>query len=154
MFSNYFRRTLPASLVVLTLFGSLAMMGQTSPPTSPPASPEKKEKKRQIDESDTAAPRGQTGSAVEGIVLKPDGKPAAGADVVLTSAEDPPERWTTKADRAGHFHFEAVLAPGHYFATATADNLTSAPAKISLSGTKTAPLRLKLRARSQQGRDE
>jgi hypothetical protein len=133
------------------------MMGQTSPPagqTSPPASPEKKEKKRQIDESDTAAPRRQTGLAVEGIVLKPDGKPAAGADVVLTSAEDPPERWITKADRMGRFHFDAVLAPGQYLATATAENLTSVPAKISLSGARIAPLRLKLHASSQSGRDK
>jgi len=144
MSSNYFRRTLPASLAALTLFASFVMVGQTSPP----ASTEKKEKQRQIDESDTAAPRGQTGSAVEGIVLRPDGKPAAGTEVVLTSAEDPHERWTTKADGTGHFHFDAVLALGHYIATATAGNLTSAPAKISLSGTRTAPLRLKLRARS------
>jgi len=126
------------------------MVGQTSPP----ANPEKKEKKRQIDEGSTAAPRGQTGSAIEGIVLRPDGKPAAGTDVVLTSAEDPSERWTTKADRAGHFHFDAVLAPGQYLATATAENLTSPPAKISLSGTRAAPVRLKLRARSPQGRNE
>ena len=150
--SNYFRRTLPASLVALTLFGSLVMVGQTSPPagqTPPPAKPEKKEKKRQIDESDTAAPRGETGSAVEGIVLGPDGKPAAGTDVVLTSAQDPNEHWTTKADRAGHFHFDVVLAPGQYLATATAENLTSPPAKISVSGTRAVPLRLKLRARSQ-----
>lgn len=160
MSSNYLRRALPASLAALALFGSFVMLGQTSPPagqTSPPASPEKKdkkEKKRQIDESNTAAPRGQTGSAVEGVVLNPDGKPAAGTQVVLTSAEDPNERWTTKADRTGHFHFDAVLAPGHYLATATAENLTSASAKISLSGMRAAPLRLKLRARSQQGRDE
>src|SRR5579864_136509 len=123
MSSNYFRRTLPASVVALTLLGSSVMVGQTSPPagqtsppagqTSPPATPEKKEKKRQIDESSTAAPRGQTGAQVEGVVLKPDGKPAAGTEVVLTSAEDPQERWTTKADRKGHFHFDAVLGPGH-----------------------------------------
>ena len=154
MSSNYFRRTLPASVVALTLLGSF--VGQSSPPagqSSPPANPGKKEKKRQIDESSTAAPRGQTGAQVEGLVLKPDGKPAAGTEVVLTSAEDPQERWTTKADGTGHFHFDAVLAPGHYIATATAGNLTSAPAKISLSGTAV-PLRLKLRARSPQGRDE
>jgi hypothetical protein len=150
MSSNYFRRTLPASLVALTLLGCFVMVGQTPAP----ANPEKKGKKRQIDESNTAAPRGQTGSAVEGVVLNPAGKPAAGTEVVLTSAEDPRERWTTKADRTGHFHFDAVLAPGHYLATAMAENLTSASAKVSLSGTRAAPLRLKLRARSQQGRDE
>jgi hypothetical protein len=157
MSSNYFRRTLPASVVALTLLGSFVMVGQTSPPagqTPPPANPEKKEKKRQIDESSTAAPRGQTGAQVEGVVLKPDGKPTAGTEVVLTSAEDPHERWTTKADGTGHFHFDAVLAPGHYIATATAGNLTSAPAKISLSGTRAVPLRLKLRARFPQGRDK
>src|SRR5438445_4039149 len=160
MFSNYFRRVLPASLAALTLFGSFVLAGQTSPPagqSSPPSTPEKKEKKekkRQIDETDTAAPRGETGSTVEGIVLKPDGKPAAGTDIVLTSVEDPNQRWTTKADGTGHFHFDAVLAPGHYIATATAGNLTSAPTKISLSGTTAVPLRLKLRARSPQGRDE
>jgi hypothetical protein len=152
MFSNYFRRVLPASLAALTLFGSFVLAGQTSPPagqTPPPANPKKKEKPRQIDESDTAAPRGETGSAVEGIVLRPDGKPAAGTDVVLTSLEDPNQRWTTKADRTGHFQFDAVLGPGQYLATATAENLTSTPAKVSLSGTRVAPLRLKLRARSQ-----
>jgi hypothetical protein len=152
MFSNYFRRTLPVSLIALTMLGSLAMVGQTSPPagqTPPPANPKKKEKPRQIDESDTAAPRGETGSAVEGIVLRPDGKPAAGTDIVLTSVEDPNQRWTTKADRTGHFQFDAVLGPGQYLATATAENLTSPPAKVSLSGTRVAPLRLKLRARSQ-----
>src|SRR3989442_15846103 len=109
MSSHYFRRVLPA-LVALTLLGSIVMVGQTSPPagqTPPPANPEKKEKKRQIDESDTAAPRGETGSAVEGVVLKPDGKPAVGTEVVLTSAEDRHERWTTKADGTGHFHFDA-----------------------------------------------
>jgi hypothetical protein len=142
--SNYFRRALPALFVALTLFGSFVMVGQTPAP----AKPEKKEKKRQIDESNTAAPRGQTGSPVEGVVLKSDGKPAVGTEVVLTSAEDPHERWTTKADGTGHFHFDAVLAPGHYLATATAENLTSASAKISLSGTRVPPLRLKLRARS------
>jgi hypothetical protein len=152
MSSNYFRRMFPASLIVSALFGSLVMMGQTSPPagqTSPPASPQKKEKKRQIDESDTAAPRGERGSAVEGIVLKPDGKPAAGTAIVLTNAEDPHERWTTKADGTGHFQFDVVLAPGQYFATATAESLTSPAAKISLSGTRVPPLRLKLRARPQ-----
>jgi hypothetical protein len=153
MSSNYFRRALPASLATLMLFGSFVMVGQTSPPagqSAPPATPEKKEKKekkRQIDESDTAAPRGQTGSAVEGVVLKPDGKPAAGSEVVLRSAEDPHQRWTTKADATGHFHFDVVLAPGHYLATATAGNLTSTSTKITLSGTTAAPLRLKLHAR-------
>jgi hypothetical protein len=152
MSSTFFRRTLPVSLVALTMLGSFVMVGQSSPPagqTPPPANPKKKEKPRQIDESDTAAPRGETGSAVGGIVLKPDGKPAAGTDIVLTSVEDPHQRWTTKADRTGHFHFDAVLAPGQYLATATAESLTSPPAKISLSGTRVAPLRLKLRARSQ-----
>jgi hypothetical protein len=153
--SNYFRRSLPASFAALTLFGSFVLVGQTSPPagqSSPPSTPEKKEKKekkRQIDESDTAAPRGETGSAVGGIVLRPDGKPAAGTDIVLTSVEDPNQRWTTKADRTGHFRFDAELAPGPYVATATAKTLTSPPAKISLSGTRVAPLRLRLRARSQ-----
>jgi hypothetical protein len=146
MSSNFFRRMLPASLVALTLVGSFVMVGQTSPPATPEKK-EKKEKKRQIDESDTAAPRGETGSAAEGIVLRPDGKPAAGADIVLTSLEEPNQRWTTKADRTGHFHFDAVLAPGQYLATATAENLTSTPAKISLSGARVAPLRLKLRSR-------
>jgi hypothetical protein len=152
MSSTFFRRTLPVSLVALTLLGSFVMVGQTPSPagqTPPPANPKKKEKPRQIDESDTGAPRGPTDSAVEGVVLKPDGKPAAETQVVLTSAEDSHERWTTKADRTGHFHFDAVLAPGHYIATATAGNLTSAPAKITLSGTRAVPLRLKLRARSQ-----
>jgi hypothetical protein len=152
MSSNYFRRMIPASLAVLTLCGSFVLVGQTSPPagqTPPPANPKKKEKPRQIDESDTAAPRGETGSAIGGVVLRPDGKPAAGTDVVLTSVEDPHQRWTTKADRTGHFQFDAELAPGQYLATATAKTLTSPPTKISLSGTRTAPLRLKLRARSQ-----
>lgn len=152
MSSACFRRTLPVSLVALTLLGSFVMVGQTSPPagqTPPPAAPKKKEKPRQIDESDTAAPRGETGSSVVGLVLKPDGKPAAGTDIVLTSVEDPNQRWTTKADGTGHFHFDAVLAPGRYLATATAGNLSSAPAKVSLSGTTAAPLRLKLRASSQ-----
>lgn len=150
MSSACFRRTLPVSLVALTLLGSFVMVGQTSPPagqTPPPANPKKKEKPRQIDESDTAAPRGKPGSAVRGIVVRPDGKPAAGTDIVLTSVEDPNQRWTAKADRTGHFHFDAVLAPGQYLATATAENLTSPPAKISLSGAKVAPLRLKLRSR-------
>jgi hypothetical protein len=150
MSSAFFRRTLPVSLVALTLLGSFVMVGQTSPPagqTPPPAAPKKKEKPRQIDESDTAAPRGETGSSVVGLVLKPDGKPAAGTDIVLTSVEDPNQRWTAKADRTGRFHFDAVLAPGQYLATATAENLTSPPAKVSLSGTKVAPLRLKLRSR-------
>jgi hypothetical protein len=152
MSSNYFRRSLRASLAALTLFGSFVLVGQTSPParqTQPPANPKKKEKPRQIDESDTAAPRGETGSAVGGIVLRPDGKPAAGTDIVLTSVEDPNQRWTTKADGTGHFHFDAALAPGKYLATATAKTLTSPPTKVSVSGTKVAPLRLKLRARSQ-----
>jgi len=150
MSSAFFRRTLPVSLVALTLLGSFVMVGQTPPPagqTPPPANPKKKEKPRQIDESDTGAPRGEPGSAVEGLVLRPDGKPAAGTDIVLTSVEDPNQRWTTKADCTGHFHFDAVLAPGQYLATATAENLTSPPAKISLSGTTVAPLRLKLRPR-------
>ena len=155
MSSAFLRHALPVTLVALTVLGSFVMVGQSSPSAGqppPPTSPEKKdkkEKKRQIDESDTAAPRGETGSAVEGIVTRPDGKPAAGADIVLTSVEEPNQRWTAKADGTGHFHFDAVLAPGQYLATATAENLTSPPAKFSLSGTRVAPLRLKLRARSQ-----
>jgi hypothetical protein len=125
------------------------LAGQT-PQTPPPASPDKKEKKekpREINESDTAAPRGEGGSAIEGVVLRPDGKPSPGTDIVLTSVEDPNQRWTAKADRTGHFHFDAVLAPGQYLATATAESLASPPAKVSLSGTRAAPLRLKLRPR-------
>jgi hypothetical protein len=149
MCSNFFRHTLSASLASLALFASLMLAGQT-PQTPPPASPDKKEKKekpRQINESDTAAPRGEAGSAIEGVVLRPDGKPSPGTDIVLTSVEDPNQRWTAKADRTGHFHFDAVLAPGQYLATATAESLTSPPARISLSGTRAAPLRLKLRPR-------
>jgi len=45
MSSACFRRTLPVSLVALTLLGSFVMVGQTSPPpgqTPPPAAPKKR----------------------------------------------------------------------------------------------------------------
>lgn len=147
---NYSGCALAISLAAVVLCGTLVMAAQTSSADHK----QSKKKDRKIDESSTAAPRGQTGIAVEGIVVRPNGKPAKGAEVVLTRADDPNQRWTAKADGVGRFRFEAVLAPGSYLATAAAESLVSAPTKVPVPPKRAVPLRLKLRARSKADRNK
>ena len=130
----------------------LMLMGLGAPPiitAQTPAAPARpaKKKKSPIDESSTAAPRGQEGAAIEGVVLTPEGKPAKKVDVLLTGADDGTQRWTTKTDDTGHFRFESTIPPGNYVAKASTTGLESKPTKISVPGDGAA-IRLQLRSKS------
>jgi hypothetical protein len=126
-------------LMLIGLVDSQMIAAQTP---SAPGKPAKK-KKLPIDESSTAAPRGKEGAAIEGVVLNVDGKPANKVDVLLASADDATQRWTTTTDDAGHFRFESTIPPGHYVANASTSGLESKPTKISVPGDGAA-LRLQL----------
>ena len=130
----------------------LMLMGLGAPPiitAQTPAAPTKpaKKKKLPIDESSTAAPRGQESAGITGVVLGAEGKPAKEVDVLLTSADDATQRWTTKTDDAGHFRFESTITPGNYLAKAVTTGLESKSTKLSVPGDGAA-IRLQLRSRS------
>jgi len=120
------------------LFGSLMLTAQTPSAPSKPA----KKKRLPIDESSTAAPRGKAGAAIEGIVRNADGKPAKSIDVLLISADDAAQRWTTTSDDTGHFRFESTIPPGNYVAKAVSTGLESDPAKLSVPGYSALQLQL------------
>ena len=132
--------------MVLILIGPVDSQMIAAQTPSAPGKPAKK-KKFPIDESSTAAPRGKEGAAIEGVVLNADGKPANKVDVILASADDATQRWTTKTDDAGHFRFESTIPPGHYVAKASTSGLESKPRKLSVPGDGTA-LRLQLHSMS------
>jgi hypothetical protein len=141
---KYWRRAL------LILLGTVVLCaGQTTaPPTSAPPQPPPKKKKHKINVSETAAPRGQDGDAVAGVVVGADGKQVEGATVTLSSADDPTQRWSAKTDSKGHFSFDATLPPGSYMATAAANGLISDATKISIPEKNAASLHLKLKTHS------
>jgi len=111
--------------------------------TSAPSKPPKKKAARTIDESNTAAPRGETGTGPEGIVVMANGKPAEGIQVILAKANDRTQRWAATTDAAGRFRFDGVVPPASYLITAVSGSLRSNPTKL-LWPKDSASLRLRL----------
>ena len=113
------------SLLMLATLGGLQSGGseidsQLANATNPPEPTKPPQQK--------PAPGQATGS-ISGSIVGPDGKPAPGVNVWLTSgsrrnATNEQARWQTKSDAKGEFVFKGV-EDGRYWVTAFKENLTS-----------------------------